>query len=157
MRRSFRHGLFLALVLVSVASSACSSASQPSPAGLWNATVVVRDLVVPFKFEISGTGSAVSGHFFDGDVRVPSTGGSFDDGALVLRFDQYGSKIEATLQDGRLDGKYDRGTRGPAYAFRADRAGPEPPADGTVPQIDGEWRILLDKPSSNNEASWRFI
>jgi peroxiredoxin len=143
------------LVLVAGLSAGCSKPS--SPAGLWDAVVTVREVEVPFKFEISQQGSAYAGSFFDGDVRVPSTSGSFANNALTLAFDQYGSRIEATLKDDRLEGRYDRGTRGAAYPFRAVRAQPPQSVTGPVPSLAGEWRIVIANKSSNGESSWRFL
>jgi peroxiredoxin len=132
-------------------------AADSSPVGLWDAAVVVNGLEVPFRFEITGTGSALKGAFFDGSLRVPSTSGSFENGALVLRFDQYGAKVDVVFKDDRLDGKYDRGTRGAAYPFKAVRAVPPPARTGPVPRIAGEWRIPLEKSSSKGESAWRFV
>ena len=46
-----------------------------SLAGLWDATVTVRGLEVPFRFEIAGDGADVSGSFFNGDARFTSSSG----------------------------------------------------------------------------------
>ena len=55
---------------------------RQSPAGLWDATVVVNGLEIPFRFEITGSGSALAGSFFNGDEKVTSTSGKFENGAL---------------------------------------------------------------------------
>src|SRR2546430_6774451 len=101
--------LLLALALVLALPSVGRAQSL---AGLWDAAVVVGDVTVPFRMEIAGAGSSVTGSFFNGDQKVTSTTGSFENGALVLSFDEYETKIEATLKDGRLEGQYTRGTRG---------------------------------------------
>jgi len=132
-------------------------AQTTSPAGLWDATVIVSNLEIPFKFEVTQDNGVVAGAFFDGDLKVPSTAGSFRDGALSLTFAQYGSRLDATLTGDRLEGKYDRGTRGPAYVFKAARAVPQPPPAGPVPSIGGEWLIPLETESSKGEQSWRFV
>src|SRR5215831_11319838 len=147
---------FLAALIVACAAG-CSRA-RPTPAGLWDATVTVRGVEVPFKFEIAEQGSAYAGWFFDGDVKVPSTSGQFADGKLSLSFAQYGSRVDATLKDDRLEGRYDRGTRGPAYDLKATRTTAPPPA-GTFPSLSGEWRIPIEEGTGSNkgEASWRFL
>ena len=86
-------------------------AAAQSLAGLWDATVVVNKLEIPFRFEIAGQGAAIKGSFFNGDEKVTSTTGVFENGTLTLSFDEYGSKVVATLKDGRLEGEYNRGTR----------------------------------------------
>src|SRR5580692_4534727 len=48
-----------------------------SLAGLWDATVKVNDLDVPFRIELSGQGSSIKGTFFNGDERFTSSGGRF--------------------------------------------------------------------------------
>src|SRR5688500_1581627 len=55
-----------------------------SLAGLWDAAVVVNGLEIPFRFEIAGSGSNVSGWFFNGEEKVLSTGGKFENGSLAL-------------------------------------------------------------------------
>lgn len=127
------------------------AAAQP-PAGLWDATVTVNDLEIPFRFEISGTAPNLSGSFFNGDERISSTGGSFENGTLALNFDQYASKLEAAWKDGALDGKYGRSNR--EYAFHAVPAVPKPAASGKAPSIDGQWEFAAK--SSKGESAWRL-
>jgi thiol-disulfide isomerase/thioredoxin len=134
-----------------------AAAQSVSPAGMWDATIVTgNNIEVPFKFEITQTGGVLSGSFFDGDVRVTSTASTLDNGHLVLSFAQYGSKVDVTFSGNRLEGRYDRGTRGRGYAFSAVRAAAAPPA-GRVPQIAGEYRIPLQTQSNKGESSWRLV
>ena len=63
-----------------------------SVAGLWDATVTVNDVKIPFRIEFSGSGSDIRGWFFNGDEKVTSTSGAFADGKLVLHFDHYATK-----------------------------------------------------------------
>ena len=55
-----------------------SRAGAQSVNGLWDATVLVNNgaLEIPFRFELSGSGSNVKGSFFNGDDKVTSTTGS---------------------------------------------------------------------------------
>src|SRR5438552_12961724 len=106
--------------------------------------------------EVAGTGSAVKGSFFNGDEKVTSTSGQFENGALVLSFDEYGTKLEATLKDGRLEGQYSRGTRGAPYPFQAKRFAPAPVGDAPIPPIAGLWNIQVGK-SSKGESAWQLI
>jgi thiol-disulfide isomerase/thioredoxin len=128
-----------------------------SISGLWDAAVVVNGgIEVPFRFEIAGSGKAIKGSFFNGDEKVTSTTGSFENGALVLNFDEYGTKVEATLKDGRLEGQYSRGTRGAPYPFQAKRFAPAPVGDAPIPAIAGLWNVQVGK-SSKGEAAWQLI
>src|ERR1700681_3537633 len=133
-----------------------SRASAQSLSGLWDATVVVNgNLEVPFRMEFSGSGSAAKGSFFNGDEKVTSTTGRFDKGSLLLSFDEYGTTLEATLKDGRLEGQYKRGTRGEPYPFQAKRFTPAAPDDGKTPSIAGLWDMPVA--SSKGESAWQLI
>lgn len=151
------------LVLVTtgliIAGLVTASAQTPSPAGLWDATVTVNGLDIPFRFEIAGKGADVKGSFFDGDRKVTSTRGTFENGALTLSFDGYAATLTANLADGQLSGEYARGKRG-AYPFKATRivkpAQAANAAGSTAPSIAGVWTIATTS-STKGEASWRFI
>jgi thiol-disulfide isomerase/thioredoxin len=126
--------------------------------GLWDATVVVNNgaLEIPFRFELSGSGPNVKGSFFNGDDKTTSTSGSLENGRLTLNFDELGTKLEATLKDGRLEGQYSRGTRGAPYPFAAKRFTPVTAGDTNVPSIAGLWNVQVGK-SSKGEAAWQLI
>lgn len=131
-----------------------AAAQAPSPAGLWDAAVVVGGLEIPFRFEISGDGASVRGWFFNGDEKVASTGGKFENGSLVLNFDHYATSLEAAFVNGRLAGAYHRATG--FYPFYARRFEPSPVFPNEVPAIDGVWQIGGVK-SNKGEAAWRLI
>src|SRR5687768_17450331 len=131
-----------------------SSAAGSSVAGLWDAAVVVNGLEIPFRFEIAGSGSNVSGWFFNGDEKVLSTGGKFENGSLVLNFDHYATSVEANLVNERLAGTYNRATG--FYPFYAKRFAPPAAFPNEVPAIDGLWQIGGVK-SNKGESAWRFI
>ena len=122
--------------------------------GLWDAKLAVNGTEVPFRLELAGEGASVKGWFFNGEDKVPSTSGRFANGSLVLNFDQFASKLEATLKDGVLEGKYGGGRRG-GWTFQAKRFTPSPARDGIVPGIAGVWVIANDSPKG--EHAWRFI
>ena len=140
----------VALIVLATAAlvSLPASVSAQSIAGLWDATVIVNNGVeIPFRIELAGTGAAAKGSFFNGDEKLTSTTGQFENGALVLNFDELGTKLEATLKEGRLEGQYSRGTRGAPYAFQAKRFAPAPVGDATIPSIAGLWNIQVGKSS----------
>jgi thiol-disulfide isomerase/thioredoxin len=146
--------LFAVLVMALVALP--SGAGAQSLTGLWDATVVVNPGVeVPFRFELAGSGSALKGSFFNGDEKVTSTTGRLENGALVLAFDEYGTRLEATVKDGRLEGQYTRGTRGAPYPFQAKRFVPAPSGDEKIPAISGLWNVQVK--SSKGEDAWQLI
>jgi peroxiredoxin len=125
--------------------------------GRWDATIVANGVEVPFEFEIVGEGSALKGSFFNGDERVTSTSSRLEDGRLVLRFDQYATRLDLALENGELTGEYNRGARG-AYPFRAKRAASSTGASSSgsdTPSIDGTW--IVEARSKKGESAWRFI
>jgi thiol-disulfide isomerase/thioredoxin len=138
-------------------AGAPARAQTGTPVGQWNAVVTVSNntIEIPCKFEIVAVGNQYRGYFFDGDVKVPSAPASIENGTLDLPFSQYGARLQVSLKGNALEGKYDRGTRGAPYAFRAVRATPPTPTTGTVPQNSGEWRSPTKR--SKGETAWRFI
>ena len=141
---------FLALVALP------APAAAQSLNGLWDATVIVNNgIEIPFRMELSASGAEAKGSFFNGDEKVTSTTGKFEHGALTLSFDEYGTTLEATLKDGRLEGQYARGTRGAPYPFQAKKFAPVPVGDTKIPQIAGLWNVQVK--SSKGEAAWQLI
>jgi peroxiredoxin len=153
MRR--RHAISIAGAFVALMSLGVASAKNEvrTVAGQWDATVVVNSVEVPFRFDISGEGRDVKGSFVNGDQKVTSTRGTLDNGVLTLVFDQYATRLNATLKDGQLEGQYER-SRGP-YPFRAVRHTQSERTTADVPSIAGIWRIPVKSPKG--ESAWRFI
>ena len=132
-------------------------ASGQSVEGAWDATVTVNNVSIPFRIEIDGAGADVHSYFFNGADRVnPSNSGTFQNGSLVLTFDSYATKLEATLTDGVLTGTYG-GSSGNAYAFQARRHDPSLVATGDphAPDISGLWEIQVKSPKG--ESAWHFV
>jgi thiol-disulfide isomerase/thioredoxin len=148
--------LFILVLALAFAAPALTRAQAPSPSlsGLWDAAVVVNGLEVPFRFEIAGSGASISGSFFNGDEKVTSTGGTFENGSLKLNFDHYATEIEAGLVNDRLAGVYNRATG--YYPFYAKRFTPPAAFPNEVPAIDGLWTIGSVN-SNKGESAWRFI
>jgi thiol-disulfide isomerase/thioredoxin len=144
----------LAVALLAALSLPARAAAQ-SLAGLWDATVLVNDVEIPFRVELGGSGAAVKGSFFNGDEKVTSTTGSFENGSLILTFAEYETRLEATLKDGSLEGQYSRGTRGAPYPFKAKRFAPAPADSADVPPIAGLWNVQVK--SSKGESAWQLI
>ncbi|MEO8029048.1 MAG: TlpA disulfide reductase family protein [Bryobacteraceae bacterium] len=148
---TFRTILIVALLALTPAVEAQPTASA---GGLWDASVTVNDLRIPFRLEIVGDRSAVVGSFFNGEERVSSTSGSFVGGELRLGFAHYATTLSAKLVDGQLEGKYDRGSKG-SYAFHAKHFVPSTFGVDEVPSIAGYWEIPVHSPKG--ESAWRFL
>jgi thiol-disulfide isomerase/thioredoxin len=154
MTKKFSAVLLVLLALVAIPSRAGAQSIN----GLWDATVLINNgaLEIPFRFELSGSGSNVKGAFFNGDDKTISTSGSLENGALTLNFDELGTRLDATLKDGELHGQYSRGTRGAPYPFAAKRFTASTVDDKKVPSIAGLWNVQVGK-SSKGEAAWQLI
>lgn len=128
-----------------------------SLAGLWDANVTVRNLEVPFRFEIAGDRANVSGTFFNGDARFTSSSGSYENGNLLITWDYTASRLEATVYDGVIDGKYYRNGRDAksVYAFHAKRFAPSPLASENIPSIAGLW--VIPTKTDKGESAWQFV
>jgi thiol-disulfide isomerase/thioredoxin len=125
-----------------------------SISGLWQATVKVNGLDIPFRIELQGDGDKVKGSLFNGDERFTSSAGQYSNGSLALTWDYFASKLEATIDKGALDGKYIR-PNGVTYPFHATR-GSSPVASGKAPSIAGIW-VLTNVHSSKGESAWQLI
>src|SRR6266403_4383113 len=139
-----------ALIVVIAFAAPCGAQSLT---GLWDASVVVSagqdkgTIEVPFRFEIAGSGSSVRGSFFNGDEKVTSTSGQLANGRLELSFDEYGTKLEADVKNGQLEGQYTRGTRGAPYPFTAKRFTTSHAGEAKIPSIAGLWNVQVGKSS----------
>jgi thiol-disulfide isomerase/thioredoxin len=125
--------------------------------GLWDATVTVNNVAIPFRIELSSKGTEVRSYFFNGEERVnASTQGSYRDGFLDLKFASYATELKATSKDGLLTGSYEGGP-GSSYPFQAKRHNPSltASADSSAPLIDGRWEIQVKSPKG--ESAWHFI
>jgi thiol-disulfide isomerase/thioredoxin len=128
-----------------------------SLSGLWDATVRVKDLEVPFRFEIAADGSKITGTFFNGDAKFVSSSGTYSNGALLINWDYTASRLEATVHDVVIEGKYYRSGRDAktVYPFQAKRFAPSPLTTEDVPSIAGLWVIPTE--SDKGESAWQFI
>jgi thiol-disulfide isomerase/thioredoxin len=124
------------------------------PSGLWDATVKVNSIPVPFRIEINTRGIKASGSFFNGEERVESNAGQFQNNKLTLRFDIYASRLEATWDGTAFVGTYFRPNK-VQYPFQATRFKPADASSENIPQIAGLWDIAVN--SARGEKAWRLI
>jgi peroxiredoxin len=141
---------FLSVVCLVFAPAALAQSLD----GLWDAAITANGQEIPFRMEFSGAGSSVKGSFFNGEEKVTSASGLFQqDGGLFLNFDSYDSRLVARLHDGVLEGTYGRDGR--PYPFHARRHTAAAAAAGSAPSIGGLWDI--EATSAKGEKAWRFI
>jgi len=147
MNGKFSLAAFLALAPLAMAQSLT---------GRWDATVTANGVDIPCRFELAGSGANIKGSFFNGEERLTSTIGRFENGSLALSWDYFASRLEATLKDGVMEGKYTQARRAEhaVYAFRAKRFESQRASQDT-PAIAGQWVIPNNSPKG--EVAWRFI
>lgn len=148
----WRVGLFV----IAPALLAPAKAAKPAIDGLWDATVVANGVTVPFRFEIAQHGTR--GFFFEGDRKIGSTSGTFQNGLLKLDYDFLNTTLEATLNGVELRGTYlNHRPKSRPLEFSARRFTPVPAATEDPPQIAGNWdmrRTSQDK--SKLDVSWKL-
>jgi peroxiredoxin len=150
---------YAAMLLASAQVFGSATAAEPL-SGLWDASVRIGAIQVPFRFGIAVKGQQATGWFFNGGEKVRSSSGTYDHGRLVLDFDSYAKRLDAQLsKDGGLDGAYATTTVGsntPPATFHAQRAVAAAPPSGTIPSIAGLWLV----PTASNKAgeqAWHLI
>jgi thiol-disulfide isomerase/thioredoxin len=144
-------------LFVAVLLSIVSVAAGESLAGRWDATVNVNGVQIPFRFELSVDGDNATGIFFNGDEPLPSSSGRLSNGSLLLNWDHFAAKLEATVRDGALEGQYVRqgSTERSVYPFHAKPYSPAQSSQETAPAIGGVWQIPTKSPKG--ELAWRLI
>jgi thiol-disulfide isomerase/thioredoxin len=143
-----------------LATGAPAGAAEPGISGMWDASVDVGSLHVPFRFLITTHDGLVSGAFFNDEEQIVSSTGHFEKGHLVLEFPTYARRLNATLESGKLSGSYvpttPNSTASP-YDFHAQRQPAHLPAvDRHPPAIAGDW-LIAAKSEKAGEKAWRFI
>ena len=131
-----------------------SISSAASLSGLWEGTIRFDDYSVPFPIQFQQKGSFVSASFFNGDQRVSSTSGSRKGRSLVVRFDQYATKLEAAVENNVIQGTYG-GKRFGTHDFQATPYRRTNAVPTKAPDIHGTWNIPFDSPKG--EHAWRLI
>jgi thiol-disulfide isomerase/thioredoxin len=146
-----------------VASRAALSDAAAPPAadsvnGLWDAIVVSGKAEIPFRFEIDQNGSQVQGFFFEGEKKIGSSSGSFENGELKLNYDFLNTDLDATFDGRALHGSY-RNLRPNAkpLEFRAVKFVAQTAGTTGAPKVDGYWEMFRTAPDNSKlPVSWRL-
>ena len=122
------------------------------PAGTWIGAAELNGKQVPFRLELRGTGDNVQGILFNGGKRSASSSGSFSNHHLVLHFDYYANLLDATLNDGNLNGTFG----GPSHdvPLTAHLNGESVAPSGGAPNISGDWKVAVQGPKG--EHFWKL-
>ena len=128
------------------------------PTGRWDGALSFGNVKVPFTLEFLGTEHKLTGSLLNGDSRVTSTTGSFDNKTLRLVFGSLGTRFEASLANGELKGTYH--SRNGAIPFTASayctcsyegEAGPD--TTGVWQSSDSEWRLQIRRKGEDTIAT----
>jgi thiol-disulfide isomerase/thioredoxin len=157
-----RELLAAAALLVSTSTLTLPAAQTPtSITGLWDAVVAANDTEVPFRFEISTSGTEAHGFFFEGDRKVGSSSGTFVDGALKLEYDHLNTTLEAKLEGDQLVGSY--GNNRPnskPQAIRMRRFTPVSLDGADAPSLAGTWemrRVAAEVSAPRDTRTWNVF
>ena len=152
--------LCIAVVAIWLASS-LPGVSAPAIAGLWDATVIVNRVEIPFRFEIAQNGNQVQGFFFEGDAKLGSTSGSFAGGRLILKYDYLNTTLEAIFVGDQLHGIYrDNRPNSWALEIRGRRFVPAPASTTDAPKVAGSWemrRVAQEARSPSDTRTWSLF
>ena len=155
--------LVKAAALAAVFAGANAALAGEPVQGRWDAQLVSKQTTIPFRLDISGSGTKLKGTLYDGfRAYEHTTSASFNDGKLVLDIEHYLTTITARLEGDKLVGDVvaqNRGNRS-EYAFvatRHDAAADAAARKVNAPSITGDWEIPLSAPSSKGENAFRFI
>jgi thiol-disulfide isomerase/thioredoxin len=74
--------------------------------GLWDATVIVDGVHVPFRMKLAQKGTTAQGTLYDGPIEYKSDSGKFEGGKLHLHWNITNADMDVELQSGELKGKY---------------------------------------------------
>ncbi len=150
--------MILAFLLAALPAPSAPQVKAPKIAGLWDAAVVANQAEIPFRFEIAQNGAQIQGFFFEGDRKVGSTSGAFENGKLRLEYDFLNTTLEATFDGDQFSGTYrNNGANAPPLEIRGRRFVPVAASTAETPQITGNWLMYRTAPDGSKlDVSWRL-
>ncbi len=145
-----------ALLAAALAFQGCRSAPE-SVDGQWSATILSGGAPVPFRFDLAVNPQGATGYFFDGERRIPSTSGRYENGKLHLHFDIYNADLDATLHGKTLDGVYTVHKAAKDYVrpVKATRPAAQQASSGTAPRLAGDWEIRAA--NGDKDVAWKLV
>lgn len=138
----------------------CLGFSQ-TPSGRWDGTIEYGPLKVPLQLHFESTSNGVRGMFVNGESRVASSEGHFDNGELRLSFASLGTRLEAKLADGGLKGVYGneklgmRSLNASAYCTCAYEGEAGPDISGTWEFAGEGWQLSVQRKGEDTLATLR--
>jgi thiol-disulfide isomerase/thioredoxin len=147
-------------VLAAGILSTLGLASAQSIDGRWDASLVQKSTVIPFRLDISGEGPTLKATLYEGwKANETTTAAKFENGVLTLELEHYLTTITATYKDGHLTGSLGSTSRqgSSTYGFEAKPYVAPTNLSADYPNIAGTWEIPLDKPTAKGEKTQRFV
>ncbi len=145
--------LFLLLALV---FTACGKKTA-DPSGIWRGTIKNNSgETVAFTLEVKRDGNKFVGELVNGDERIPSTTGTFENGHLNLRYDFYDAELTATIDGDHLQGTFERQWQKQRLKreLHAMRGAESKAGGGEIgTDVAGEW--LLKVGEEPKQSYWR--
>lgn len=161
MRKTLLFSLLVFLLGVFLIPSAAVAAGTASISGLWDAVLVAGPVEIPFRFEIEQKGAQAQGFFFEGDRKVPSTSGSFEDGTLKLEYDYLNTELTLKVDGDQLAGTYVNKREGSKpMEVRAHRFVTATGAKSEAPQFAGTWdmrRVAAEAKAPRDFRTWTLF
>jgi peroxiredoxin len=140
--------LFASLFLL-----ATSAIAQGPITGTWEGNATVHGQQVPVRLEITGSSSNLHAALLNGPESSPASSAVFTGNHLLLTFNYYARTLDATLENGHLNGTFGTvGTRYPVslclLCILPDYSGP------SAQDIHGDWEIAVK--SAKGESAWQL-
>jgi thiol-disulfide isomerase/thioredoxin len=145
--------LFQSTLMVLLASLP-ASASQVF--GLWDGTAKVADgLSVPLHLELFEANGKLTGALKDGEQKTLATQSENSGNSLTLKFAQYATTLQLTLDGQSLRGNYSKDNGAFSYPIELRRHTTAAVGKQRIPRIAGVWIIPTESPKG--EHAWRLI
>jgi thiol-disulfide isomerase/thioredoxin len=141
--------LFVSFLLL-----ATSAMAQSPIVGTWRGYGISHGQQVPLRLEITGAGKNLHAALINGPENSPATAVTFSGDHLLVSFNYYAKKLNATLENGHLKGTFGFGNT--LYPVDLTLEGqPADRRDGSAPPaIDGDWEIAVK--SAKGESAWQL-
>jgi peroxiredoxin len=154
--------LLAGVAAIAASLGTISAQTSADVQGRWDAAFTLNQTTIPFRLDVSGDGTALTGTLYNGTEKQTTTSAGFEDGKLTLNFDHYLTRIVITPANGQLtgtlEGRFEREKYLSSYPLTATRhvdVAAAANAPRNLPQIGGDWEIEHESPKG--EKAWRFI
>ena len=167
LRLALRAGSAALLLAVLLSAWACNAQKQPAtttanPLGVWRGTIKTKaGEEVAFTLEVKSAGQSaagltqVTGALLNGDERVVSSEGVFDESSLKLRYDFYDGALLVRLKGDELQGTFVRQWQKQTLTreLHATRSANAPAVAGATANLTGDWVLKVGE--GEQQRLWR--